>query len=217
MSADARTESAAVPNGLDVTARDVENLPTHQRRRREGIVQAALELLEEGEEYERIQMRDVAERAGVALGTLYRYFTSKEHLYAAVLLEWSETFRLRSERGDSRAQSDEARLRGRLHRTVRAFERHPQFLRAEIQLESSNDANARKLFQAFADRHQRVMAAALRDVDPPRAAAVIEATSAVMAVRLRSWALGRASIREVHDAVDRAVDLIFSTSSAKRR
>ncbi len=209
--------SVAVEREDGAAVDDSDGLPTHQRRRRDNIVHAALELLEEGHEYERIQMRDVAERAGVALATLYRYFASKEHLYAAVLLQWSSTFRFRSERSDDRAASDEARLRLRLHRAVRAFERHPQFLRAEILLESSSDAGAREVFQTFADRHQHAMAAALRDLDPDDAAAIVETTSTIMAMRLRSWALGRMSIRDVHASLDRAVDLIFSTPKPKRR
>jgi len=191
------------------------SLPAYQQRRHDAIVRAAMELLEEGEEYERVQIRDVAQRAGVALGTLYRYFTSKEHLYAAVLLEWSKTFRPRSEREDTGADSDEARLRRRLHRAVRSFERSPQFLRAEIQLESSSDENAKVLFQAFADRHQDAMTAALRDVPPESAEAIVETTSSVMAMRLRAWALGRATIRDVHASVDRAVDLIFTDRLAR--
>jgi len=193
-----------------IAAHDGDGIPVHQRRRRERIVRAALEMLEEGAEYEQIQMRDIAERAGVALGTLYRYFTSKEHLYAAVLLEWANAFSLRSQRQDAAADTDEARLRLRLHRVIRAFEKYPQFLRAEIQLESSNDDNARALFQAFADRHQSAMVAALRDARPDDAAAIVETTTTVMAMRLRHWALGRASMKDVHAAVDRTVDLIFS-------
>ena len=38
--------------------------------------------------YEAVQMRDVAARANVALGTIYRYFSSKDHLLAAVMVEW---------------------------------------------------------------------------------------------------------------------------------
>ncbi|APA99034.1 TetR family transcriptional regulator [Nocardia seriolae] len=34
---------------------------------------------------ERVQMSEVAQSAGVALGTLYRYYPSKNHLFAAVL------------------------------------------------------------------------------------------------------------------------------------
>lgn len=52
--------------------------------RRERILTVALELASRGG-YEEVQMRDVAERAGVALGTLYRYFPSKVHLLAAAL------------------------------------------------------------------------------------------------------------------------------------
>ncbi|MBP2453394.1 TetR/AcrR family transcriptional regulator [Mycolicibacterium lutetiense] len=35
---------------------------------------------------ERVQMSDVAAEAGVALGTLYRYYPSKHHLFAAALV-----------------------------------------------------------------------------------------------------------------------------------
>ena len=53
----------------------------HQRRKR--IVQAAAALGSRGG-IEAMQMRTVSERAGVALGTLYRYFPSKEDLIAEV-------------------------------------------------------------------------------------------------------------------------------------
>ncbi|WP_261570163.1 TetR/AcrR family transcriptional regulator [Frankia gtarii] len=34
-------------------------------------------------------MRDVAEEAGVSLGTTYRYFASKDHLLAAAWTDWA--------------------------------------------------------------------------------------------------------------------------------
>ena len=40
--------------------------------------------------YEAVQMRDVAARAHVAMGTVYRYFSSKDHLLAATLVFWVE-------------------------------------------------------------------------------------------------------------------------------
>ena len=101
------------------------SLPAHLRERRERIIRAAMELLEDAE-YEKVQMRDVADRAGVALGTVYRYFTSKEHLYAAVLVEWSADFfaRIRQAGGESSSadsnETDEQRLRRMLRRTIRA-------------------------------------------------------------------------------------------------
>ena len=56
----------------------------HQRRKR--IVQAAAALASRGG-IEAMQMRTVSERAGVALGTLYRYFPSKMDLVVAVVSE----------------------------------------------------------------------------------------------------------------------------------
>ncbi|HZR12532.1 MAG TPA: TetR family transcriptional regulator [Acidimicrobiia bacterium] len=195
-------------------APDPDTLPAHLRDRRDRIVRAALDLLEHGE-YDTVQMREVAEHADVALGTLYRYFTSKEHLYAAALLEWASGFRSRRG-GDGAAQPDAQRLRALLHRAVRAFERRPQLLRAEMVLQSSNDPNARALFQQFADRHLAAMTDALPGLPPEQAAAVVETTNSVMDARLRSWALGRCSIRDVLAAVDRTVDLIFSPAPGPR-
>ena len=64
-----------------------DGLPGYKRARRDQIVAAAMAALKE-HDYDQIQMRDVADRADVALGTLYRYFSSKEHVYAAVLTAW---------------------------------------------------------------------------------------------------------------------------------
>jgi TetR/AcrR family transcriptional regulator, cholesterol catabolism regulator len=54
-----------------------------QVQRRERILDAAAALGADAD-YDRVQMLDVAKRAGVAIGTLYRYFPSKTHLFSAV-------------------------------------------------------------------------------------------------------------------------------------
>jgi len=187
---------------------DPATLPRGQQERRHRIVQAALELLETSE-YDAIQMRDVSERAGVALATIYRYFTSKEHLYAAVLNEWATGYPAGDARG-GRDAADGTHLRTLMRRAVRAFERHPQVMRVVIVLESSNDPNARALFEHFAARNTATLADALSSLDPATAAAVIETVNSVMVTRLRSWALGRCTIRDVDRSVQGAIDLIFS-------
>ena len=62
-----------------------------QRERRKRILDATMAIASKGG-YEAVQMRAVADRADVAVGTLYRYFPSKEQLFAHVLLEWSSSF-----------------------------------------------------------------------------------------------------------------------------
>ena len=62
-------------------------LTADQQERRDRVLEVAQELAREGG-YDAVVMRDVAERSGVALGTLYRYFASKDHLLAEVLVGW---------------------------------------------------------------------------------------------------------------------------------
>ncbi|AKD99498.1 TetR/AcrR family transcriptional regulator [Rhodococcus sp. WS1] len=57
-----------------------------QRARHVRMLEAAAELGTE-KELSRVQMHEVAKRAGVAIGTLYRYFPSKTHLFVAVMVE----------------------------------------------------------------------------------------------------------------------------------
>ena len=55
-----------------------------QRDRRKRILDATLALAAKGG-YEAVQIRTVAQRADVALGTLYRHFPSKVHLLVSGL------------------------------------------------------------------------------------------------------------------------------------
>jgi AcrR family transcriptional regulator len=187
-------------------------LPRGQQERRERIVRAAITLLENGE-YDAIQMRDVAQEAAVALATVYRYFTSKEHLYAAALLEWAANFPAREQSKRAGGRSDEAQLRALMRRAVRAFERYPQMMRVEIVIESSPDPNARALFDQFAARNVSALTSSLPSTDPETAAAIVETVNSVLATRLRSWALGRVTIDDVDRSVQRTLDLIFTPNA----
>ena len=68
-----------------------------QRDRHRRILDATLALASKGG-YEAVQMRTVAERADVALGTLYRYFPSKIHLLVSALARELERYLERLER-----------------------------------------------------------------------------------------------------------------------
>lgn len=65
-----------------LTHRDLGSAAQRDRRRR--ILDATIELASLGG-FDAVQMRSVAERADVALGTLYRYFPSKIHLLVSAL------------------------------------------------------------------------------------------------------------------------------------
>ena len=122
---------------------DPARLSAHRRRRRQRIIQAAIELLEE-RDYGTVQMRDVAQRSDVALGTVYRYFSSKDHLYAAALAEWGAGVVPHLGPAGVQPDTDAERLRRVLRRVVDSHQRWPQIMRAEMILERSSDPNQPK-------------------------------------------------------------------------
>ncbi len=101
----------------------------HQRRGR--IVQAAAALASRGG-VEAMQMRTVAERAGVALGTLYRYFPSKMDLVVAVVGEELDTLDAGLERRPPRAGTPDGRAVEVLMRATRGLMREPELADALI-------------------------------------------------------------------------------------
>lgn len=186
-----------------------------QQARRARIIAAATELLDE-REYERIQIREVAEGADVALATLYRYFPSKELLYAHVLQAWSESFDrdLRTRRVEP--PTDRARLRAALRRVVRAYERHPHFYRLVTVLDVGTDPAVGEVYATFASRFLDSLRDALRDTADDDAEAVVLMTSALLGAQLQAWSLGRTPIARVYARLDRAVDLVFDEPRSRR-
>ncbi|WP_434093987.1 TetR family transcriptional regulator [Nonomuraea pusilla] len=101
----------------------------HQRRKR--IVQAAAALASRGG-VEAMQMRTVAERAGVALGTLYRYFPSKMDLVVAVVGEEIDLLESSIERRPPGAATPSGRAVDVLMRATRGLMREPELADALI-------------------------------------------------------------------------------------
>src|SRR5712691_1680652 len=123
----------------------LDTLRAHQRARRDRIVKAALRRLVSSD-YESIKGSDVAKDAKVALGTLYRYFTSKEHLFAAVFYEWQESFGRQIQSSPPADGSEGARLREFLGRTIRAFQVQPQFYKLLLVVQMTSDPYAAEIY-----------------------------------------------------------------------
>ncbi|WP_424536027.1 TetR family transcriptional regulator [Sphaerisporangium viridialbum] len=102
-----------------------------QLQRRKRIVQAAAALASRGG-VEAMQMRTVAERAGVALGTLYRYFPSKMDLVVAVVGEEIDLLESSIERRPPSAASPAGRAVDVLMRATRGLMREPELADALI-------------------------------------------------------------------------------------
>jgi AcrR family transcriptional regulator len=172
-------------------------------------VRAALRLLER-REYDKIQVREVAESADVALGTVYRYFASKEHLFAAVMLEWGASLDKRLRKDPLAGDDVASRLTDLMDRIITAFERRPQFFRLMVVMESTPDAHARGLFDQFRAQASQTVNEPLDALAPDDARAVLEVVNAVLSSVLRSWVMGSLTIGEVRRRMARSIELIFS-------
>src|SRR5271165_6644051 len=112
-----------------------------QQARRQRVVDAAMALALDGG-YEAVQMRDVAARAHVAMGTVYRYFTSKDHLLAAALVHWVEQLDQRLAQMPPRGADASERVLDVLERALRAMARQPKLVSAVFMSLASPDRAA---------------------------------------------------------------------------
>jgi AcrR family transcriptional regulator len=151
----------------------------------------------------------VAEEAGVALGTLYHYFSSKEHLFAEVLVKWAGTLRISIARHPLAGDTPHRRLTEALHRSVRAFQRQPQLARLVAALELSSDPFATEILARLDQTTTAVYLELLSDVEPSRARIIVRSADAVFDSMLRAWSAGRLPIVDLYDYVADAVAVLF--------
>jgi TetR/AcrR family transcriptional regulator, cholesterol catabolism regulator len=136
---------------------------THsQAARRQRVLDAALRLGSTGG-YDAVQMRDVATTADVALGTIYRYFSSKDHLLAEALTSWVSDL---GRRVHARPPT-EAKLADRvidvLRRATHAMEADPQLSEAVITALASTDPHAARCQRDIGEIMASTMALAFPD------------------------------------------------------
>jgi AcrR family transcriptional regulator len=106
-------------------------LARNQAARRRRVIEATLELANQGG-FEAVQMRDVAAAAGVALGTVYRYFASKERLLLEANVEQIEVLGERLQGKPAAGATPADRVIDVLARANRALQRRPEATAAMV-------------------------------------------------------------------------------------
>ena len=119
------------------------DMTSRQLVRRAKIIEAVIDLIADVGA-EAVQMRDVAQRSGVALATVYRYFSSKDHLLAAALEDWQKRLTRRIVGSGRPAGRDPLPgILDYLRRAQRAFHRNPKMTALMLQTMTSTDPEAR--------------------------------------------------------------------------
>ena len=150
----------------------VARLAANQLKRMRRIVDAAVDLAETGG-FEAVRLRDVANRSDVALGTLYKYFRSKEDLLLYALHE--EIARLESDIMARPAEGRSAlgRVTDLFRRATLGLTRRPQFARAAVRALAVGDPETAIKVAGLQLRMSRLIVAALR-AEPPDLAAPLD-------------------------------------------
>lgn len=188
---------------------EVATLTTGQAARRDRVLRAALELGSVGG-YDAVQMRDVANTAGVALGTIYRYFSSKDHLLAAAMVEWVHDLERRVGQRPPKGDTVADRVVDVLRRASRAMEREPRLSEAVVTALLSPDPGAAACQEAVSGSMTDILATALGDdFDPAFQAQITRTLGHVWFSSLIGWVNGWSGIAKVADEVDLATHLLL--------
>ena len=194
---------------------DAATLTKSQAARRERVLRAALELGATGG-YDSVQMRDVATSAGVALGTIYRYFSSKDHLLAAAMVQWVNDLERRVGQRPPKGDTVAERVIDVLRRAARAMEKEPKLSEAVVTALLSPDRGAAKCQEEVSGAMTRILATALGDdFDPAFQAQITRTLGHVWFSSLIGWVNGWSGIDKVADEVDLATHLVLDQFDAR--
>ena len=210
MSSPARARTAAArPNG----AAD-EQGSSAQRDRRRRILDATLALASKGG-YEAVQMRAVAERADVALGTLYRYFPSKIHLLVSALAREFERTQDRIDRAILRGDTPYDRLMLMIGGITKALQRDPQLTEAMTRAFMFADASAAAEVDAVGRLMDGMFARAMSNTEPTEEQlAIARVIGDVWLSNLVAWVTRRASATDVANRLELTIGLLLGKKRA---
>ncbi|HYI60455.1 MAG TPA: TetR family transcriptional regulator [Acidimicrobiales bacterium] len=195
---------SAAPSGADPST-----LTPTQAARRERVIRAALELGADGG-YEAVQMRAVAARSEVALGTIYRYFSSKDHLLAAALVTWTGDLERRVAQRPPRGTTPADRVGDVLGRATEAMKRQPKLTEAVILAISSPDKGAASCQGDVAASMARVIDRAMPDdLDPAVKADLARVLNFVWYGALLGWVNGWSGTDDVGREIGNATHLLL--------
>jgi AcrR family transcriptional regulator len=185
-----------------------EGLSANQAARRQRVVIAAMDLAGRGG-YDAVQMRDVAASAGVALGTIYRYFTSKDHVLAAALVEWSNELRRQVAQRPPRGETVADQVVDVVRRGTRRMEQQPQLAAALVTAITSPDPAVSECQREVTGAMVDVLGEPMGELPDELRAGVVRVLSHVWFSALVAWVNGATTVGRVGDELESAARLML--------
>ena len=205
----ARTGTTHIANAGAGAATETEFSSAAQRERRQRILDATLALASRGG-YDAVQMRAVADRAGVALGTLYRYFPSKIHLLVSGLAREFERNQEKLDRISIPGDTPYERMLFVLGRITRAMQREPMLTEAMTRAFMFADPSAAAEVNTVARLMERMLTGAMHEGEPTAdEIAIARVIGDVWLSSLVAWVTRRASANDVSNQLELAARLLL--------
>lgn len=154
-------------------------------------------------------LRLIAQGAGVAVGTLYRHFPSKEHLLVAALGRWLEDLEQRIGPDLCSIGDPYRRLRYLVEELCEAFSRAPQLANAMMRAYVVADAAVAVEVETVRSQFVDLFADALDQNSPTESYFDVgELLTDVLASNLLALTQGRAQMSDVHRRLLQMVELL---------
>ena len=203
----AKTLNAPASQGAG--AADGELGSAAQRERRKRILDATLALASKGG-YDAVQMREVAERADVALGTLYRYFPSKIHLLVSGLIREFERTKEKLDKRQVPGDTSAERIIYVLNKVTKNMQREPLLTEAITRAFMFADPSAATEVNAVAALMEQMLTDAMHEGEPtPDERAIARVIGDVWLSNLVAWVTRRASANDVSRQLELAARLLL--------
>jgi AcrR family transcriptional regulator len=191
--------------------------------RRDRILDVAIDLAEEGG-FENVRQRDVADQAGIALGTLYKSFSSKEDILCAALERETQTLERKMEAKPAEGDTPAERLQAFFKIVTRALCRKPKYARAVLRAMASGEPEVAANVAGYQERMNRIIIAAMRGPERSGETSEISQREATVAVYLQriwfaslvGWSGGLHGQNDVIDQMQTACDLLLDATKSMK-
>ncbi|HET6335688.1 MAG TPA: TetR family transcriptional regulator [Polyangiales bacterium] len=187
--------------------------------RKDRILDVAVGLAAAGG-YENVRQRDVADQAGIALGTLYKSFTSKEHILSAALAREADELERRLNARPPQGDTQTERLQALFKIITRAMCHKPKYARAVLRAMASGQPEVAAHVTAYQGRMNAIIGSAMAgDVEQAemdnRQLALATLLQQIWFASLVAWSAGIFSQTDVTTHMNQAIELILASPKAR--
>jgi AcrR family transcriptional regulator len=181
------------------------------------IIETTIELAEQGG-FEAVRLRDVAAHAGVAMGTLYRRFHSKEDLLVAALELETRAMADRVEQRPPKGASASERVVNFFVMATRGMLRRPNLSRAMLRASAAGEPKLAQKVEIFHDLMLKMVVGALRgapqrnvEIEPlsARERLLGEVLNQIWFAVMVGWSSGLQTQSSINERMRASVELVL--------